>query len=530
VSQSDTSRPSFTVRRNVALFAILGLASVGLSVAFLARGAGSLDTVLGLVFLLVGAVHLFALLGARNPLLEADDEAVLVRVGTGWQRLPWGALRQVVIERPESVLRDGRLVVLPRDPEQLVDLGVLGRMHAVWSRRWYGASLGVPLAMTTTTSSDDLVGELRHLADGRTDVVELHGKHLASLSEVPARIGALVSRVGHGHVRDVDATEPDDDAPLLIGEPVPEAPAQAPVQAPVPDPVERAPIAPVMPLREPATPRRAEVTRSVAEGVQPVRKLDTFVFDATAEVPAEPVAAPAAEPVIGPVIAQARERVRLGIDELSERTRIRPHVLAAIEVDDFGPCGGDFYARGHLTTMARALGLELAPLMREYDERYASGPINARRVFEAELATGLSGGMRATVGGPRWSLLVAAVLCLMLVWGVARLFSDAPEPIAVPGESVAGLAANHEPIVSPRMQLHTVTVTAAHAPAHVVVTDRTGRVLWSGDLRQGQHREVAGLAPFRVQADNAGAVEVRLRGKARGTLGTVGAPGARTFR
>jgi hypothetical protein len=503
VSQSDSSRPSFTVRRNVALFAILGIASVGLSAAFLVRGAGSLDTLLGVVFLLVGAVHLFAVVGARQPLLEADDEGVLVRVGAGWQRLPWAALRQVVIERPESVLRDGRLVVLPRDPEQLADLGVLGRIHAVWSRRWYGASLSVPLAMTTTTSTEDVVGELRHLADGRTDVVELHGKHLASLSEVPARIGALVSRVGHGQVHDVDTVEPAAAGPLLM---------------------------PVAPLREPVAPRRAEVTRSVSEAVQPVRRLETFVFDATAEAPAEPVPTPAAEPVIGPVIARARERVRLGIDELSERTRIRPHVLAAIEVDDFGPCGGDFYARGHLTTLARALGLELEPLMREYDERYASGPINARRVFEAELATGLSGGMRATVGGPRWSLLVAAVLCLMLVWGVARLFSDAPEPVALPGESTAGLAANHEPIVSPRMQLRTLTVTAAHAPAHVLVRDRTGKVLWSGDLPQGEHRRIAGLAPFRVQADNAGAVEVRLRGKAQGTLGMAGAPGTRTFR
>ena len=33
------------------------------------------------------------------------------------------------------------------------------------------------------------------------------------------------------------------------------------------------------------------------------------------------------------------------------------------------------------------LGLTLEPLMKQYDDRYAGGPINARRVFEAELAT-----------------------------------------------------------------------------------------------------------------------------------------------
>jgi hypothetical protein len=533
-------RPSFTVRRNAALFGIVGALACVLGVAFLARGNGLVDVVLGGALVVVGAVHLFALAGARHPLLEADDEGVRVRVGTGWQRLPWDALRQVVVERPESVLRDGRLVVQPRDPGQLTDLGLFGRVHGVWSRRWYGASLGVPLAMTTTTSGDDPVGDLRELAAGRTEVVELHGRHLASLTEVPARLGALVSRVGNGTVRDVDTA----DEPLLIGDdPDPAAPEPALAHEVDVVPVESRPeVAPVLPLREPVVPQRAELSRAVpaapgqlGEDDREARaaaapRLQTFLFDATGEPARDAGPAATPEPVIGPVIARARERVRLSIDQLSERTRIRPHVLAAIEVDDFDPCGGDFYARGHLTTLARALGLELAPLMREYDDRYAHGPINARRVFEAELATGLSGGMRAASGGPRWSLLVAAVLCLMLVWGVARMFSDAPEQVAVPDQdTTAGLAANHQPIVSPRMKLRTMTVAAAHAPATVVVKDRTGRVLWSGRLAQGQTRKVVGLAPFEVRADNAGAVEVTVVGQARGTLGRAGAPGARTF-
>ena len=52
------------------------------------------------------------------------------------------------------------------------------------------------------------------------------------------------------------------------------------------------------------------------------------------------------------------------VDQLAERTRIRPHVIESIEVDDFAPCGGDFYARGHLRTLARVLGVDAAPLLR----------------------------------------------------------------------------------------------------------------------------------------------------------------------
>ena len=86
------------------------------------------------------------------------------------------------------------------------------------------------------------------------------------------------------------------------------------------------------------------------------------------------VTEPAYDPVIGPALAAARTRVGLTVDELAERTRIRPHVIESIEVDDFAPCGGDFYARGHLRTLARVLGQDPAPLLEQFDNRYATAP------------------------------------------------------------------------------------------------------------------------------------------------------------
>lgn len=626
-SQRQVDAQRFTLRRNALLFGIVGLAAAGLGAAFLVRAQDGVDVGLGAFFVLVGVVGLFALVGARHPLLTADDDGIRVRYGAGWQELPWTAVRQVVVEENDAVLRDGRLVVLPRDPAVLADRGLLGRVHAVWSRRWYGAPLSVPLAMTTRASSDDVAGHISELANGRTDVMSLRGRHASSLAEVPARIGSLVSRVGRGQAHDVDApgaaTAADADAgPATVDgsadtsaadEAIPVIPARAEtlrfedVEISLDEALaEGAPAAaredtgesaddearggrqerpeadgdaadageasgeparpePVSPLRSVVAPQRREVTRSVpaapghledetGEGTgdgSPVAPGDgpnvrvgapdpdaplTPLADAGSPLRFDDVAEeaeavpPPAEPVIGPVLRAARERIRLSIDELSERTRIRPHVIAAIEVDDFEPCGGDVYARGHLGTLSRALGVELDPLLRQYDERYARGPVNPRRVFEAELASGLGGGMRATVSGPTWSLLVAAVLCLLLVWGVARLFSDPAEEVALPGSSEsAGLAANREPITSPKMKLTTMTVTARFADSKVVVKDRTGKVLWSGDLAQGDKRKVAGRAPFEVEADNAGAVEVMVLGEPQGTVGTAGAPGKKTF-
>ena len=149
----------------------------------------------------------------------------------------------------------------------------------------------------------------------------------------------------------------------------------------------------------------------------PGEALETIVIDDFAIEPAE-------EPVIGPEFAAARTRLGLSVDQLAERTRIRPHVIESIEADDFVPCGGDFYARGHIRTLARILGVDAAPLLASYDERYADAPVNPRRVFEAELAH--SGGIRATRGGPNWSVLVAAVMALVLAWSIARLVMDGP--------------------------------------------------------------------------------------------------------
>src|SRR5262245_58424654 len=135
-------------------------------------------------------------------------------------------------------------------------------------------------------------------------------------------------------------------------------------------------------------------------------------------VPEETSPDPADNPVIGPVIAEARKLLGLSVDELATRTRIRPHVIEAIEVDDFGPCAGDFYARGHLRALSRVLGVDPAPLVQHFDERYASAPIHPRRVFEAELATADSSPFRGVghQSGPRWGALVIAVLVLVLVW------------------------------------------------------------------------------------------------------------------
>jgi hypothetical protein len=587
--------PEVEIRRNAGLSALVGLTGSGLAIAYLWRAGHTgtfWDWALFAAMAVVGVMQLGALVDARTPLLVADGLGVRIRLGSEWRGLPWGALDQLVVEEADSWLRDGRLVLSPRNLTMALE-GLDGNANrqVTWLQRLYGAPLAVPLGLTTRTSTDDLVGDLTELAAGRTEVVVLGGRDLAVLDEgarqdveetsellSPSRIedssfepglddqpadlldphprrsrvmgglGMLVSRVGQGQSHDLDSV----------------APSALPTLAPA------AGFDPVAPLRDIHRALRAEISRDQPTILgNAALKLDPAYDVPARELPEDrelrrtgnvdlvlgppgpnvrPIATagdsvaplivddfvtePAFDPVIGPEIAATRTRVGLTIDELSERTRIRPHVLECIEVDDFGPCGGDFYARGHLRTLARVLGLDVAPMLREFDDRYAHAPINARRVFEAELATGMNGGMRATVGGPRWSLLVGAVLCLLMVWGVARFFTDAPQELAAPSGVVsdsAGLAANQKPITSPLTVTKTMTVTATTAASRVVIRDRTGRIIWSGQLAQGAHQKVAGLAPFLVRSTDAGAVDVQVMGHRLGAIGTAGTAGTKSF-
>lgn len=266
------------------------------------------------------------------------------------------------------------------------------------------------------------------------------------------------------------------------------------------------------------------------EGVRPLGDPDEGIVaisdDRIDDQPTEQISDQTAQ--IGAEIAAARRRLALDIEGLAEWTRIRPHVIEAIEVDDFGPCGGDFYARGHLRTLARVLGIEVAPLLRTYDEKYASGPVSPRAVFEAELAHNAAvRPVRRMRGGPSWSVLVAAVMAVILVWSVARLVVDGtqrePEAGAIQLDGSAGTdnpygTSNPVP----------VTISAAGGGAHVVVRDSRGKVVFSGDLAFGESKRLRVTPPLRVQTSD-GSLEVAVGDGKGDALGKTGEAAQRTY-
>jgi hypothetical protein len=144
----------------------------------------------------------------------------------------------------------------------------------------------------------------------------------------------------------------------------------------------------------------------------------------------------------------------------------------------------------------------------------------------------MTGSMRSTVGGPNWGLLVGAVLSLVLVWGLVRLFAtEPPELIQSPTPVLNGSAGVGEtyPKAVPAAQRPVPVTVVATAGSRVVVRNGEGRIVWAGRLDAGERKAVRVAPPVRVQASNAGAVGIRVSGERRGTVGKPGEPGRRTF-
>ena len=86
---------------------------------------------------------------------------------------------------------------------------------------------------------------------------------------------------------------------------------------------------------------------------------------------------------IGETLAEARHQAGLSVAQVSEQTRIRPPIIRSIEADDYEACGGDFYARGDIRSIAEVVRTDPEPLIHEYDQAHrAPGPVAATSLDE----------------------------------------------------------------------------------------------------------------------------------------------------
>ena len=103
---------------------------------------------------------------------------------------------------------------------------------------------------------------------------------------------------------------------------------------------------------------------------------------------------------IGDTLAEARQRACLTVAQVSEQTRIKEAVITGIEGDDYSVCGGDFYARANIRSIARAVGADSGPLIAEYDARHRARGVLPAMSLDELLATVVPARRRRWPGRP----------------------------------------------------------------------------------------------------------------------------------
>jgi cytoskeletal protein RodZ len=144
---------------------------------------------------------------------------------------------------------------------------------------------------------------------------------------------------------------------------------------------------------------------------------------------------------IGGTLAEARRRAGLTVSEVSARTRIREGLIRAIEQDDFGSCGGDFYARGHIRAIAAVVGADARALIGEYD---AAHPSDAAATIE-DLPRPSPRRPRRRGWGP-WLIPVLMLACLGVIgFGAYQLTAGTGRPQRLAAASSAPRSAARSP-------------------------------------------------------------------------------------
>jgi cytoskeleton protein RodZ len=232
---------------------------------------------------------------------------------------------------------------------------------------------------------------------------------------------------------------------------------------------------------------------------------------------------------VGRALKQARIDAGLTVDDVSNATRVRIAIVHSIEADDFAPCGGDVYARGHIRTLAKAVHLDPAPLLAQYDADHGGrpAPTPAAPLFEAER-------IRPERRGPNWTAaMVAAIVAVVGFVGFTAFKGGddggAKAQVAegsTPTQSKSPSATPHDKksatpksdpsdsaIAAAPQDKVTVRVTAPDGKSWISAKDHNGRLLFDGLLAQGDSKTFQDSEKINLVLGDAGAIQLYVNGK-----------------
>ena len=229
---------------------------------------------------------------------------------------------------------------------------------------------------------------------------------------------------------------------------------------------------------------------------------------------------------VGDALAQARGQAGLTIAQVSQQTCIRETIIRGIERGDFSACGGDFYARGHIRSIARVVGLDPEELVREYDAIHgAPTAMTAADVFEPSTPIRLKERRSAN-----WSVVMVLVLAVVLGYGVYRLVDHGSpsRPVAASGgthpKASKSPASNPSPTPAAVHHRRLVIRLTAAQDCWVQFTKPHGQFLFQVYVLSGSTRTWHFKHAVSMQIGNPGGIVLTVNGKNLGHPGTYGQP------
>jgi cytoskeletal protein RodZ len=232
---------------------------------------------------------------------------------------------------------------------------------------------------------------------------------------------------------------------------------------------------------------------------------------------------------VGQKLERARTDAGLTVEEVSEQTRVRVPIVNAIEQDDFSRSGGDVYARGHVRSLARVVGLDADALVAQFDEDHGGRPepTPAAPLFEAER-------IRPEPRRPNWNaVMVAAIVAVLGILGFmffnggdgsggnpsaagSRTGDDKASKPATSGKSPSATSTpspSDSAIAGAPEDKVTIKVSAGDGKSWILAKDETGRTLKQTVLQQGDTLTVQADDRIDLTLGNAGAVQLNVNGR-----------------
>jgi cytoskeletal protein RodZ len=241
---------------------------------------------------------------------------------------------------------------------------------------------------------------------------------------------------------------------------------------------------------------------------------------------------------LGEFLQKAREEAGFSVDELAHIVNLRPGLIRSMESNDFLPCGGDTYARGHIRNISQIVGSNAKELLAIYD---ADHSVDSRSIH-SQLVDNNAAAIRGENRKLSWKVLVGASLSVVVLIGIAQFAISAidsePEATSMVVEEVEPTqtpipsptpTATSTAISSAATSELTLTIAATRGNSNIhVVTE--GVSVYKGPLFQGESKSFVGENSISIYLGNAGDLDLTLNGEKLAPLGDRNQEIRKTFR